>query len=457
MMEKYRKRPGKPTATNPAMALAVGFLVIILTGGLLLMTPMASKSGQSVGLLPALFTATSATCVTGLTVVDTYGTYTLFGQLVTLGLIQLGGLGFMLFAISVLVVMGKRITLRSRMLLRETMSMPRLSGGIRMALQFVGIALLIELGGMLLLSIRFVPMLGMAQGLYYGLYHAVSAFCNAGFDLFGAQGSLMIFHNDPLVLLTISFLIVLGGLGFTVISDLMSSRFRLRQLTLHTKVVVLSTLILLASGMLYYALAEWNNPATLGLEHAGAPEKLLNAWFQSVTPRTAGFSSFDQGKLSDASKLITTVLMLIGASPASTGGGIKTSTVAVILVILVSVVAGRRDYEVFGRRLPAAASRTVLSVLVIYLMLMLFGGVFLSLVEQGRFSMIDLLFEEASALGTVGLTALGTANLSAPSHVFLMLLMYFGRVGPLTMMLTFGSISGHPGTIHYPEEGILLG
>ena len=457
MNKHFIKRNQRRNAVNPALALAVGFLVIILTGTLLLMTPMASRTGRSVGLLPALFTATSATCVTGLTVVDTYGAYTLFGQLVLLGLIQIGGLGFMLFAITVLVVLGKRITLRSRLLLRETMSMPGLSGGVRLALRYMGIALLVELGGMLLLSIRFVPDRGLMQGLYYGLFHAVSAFCNAGFDLFGTAGSLVQFHNDALVLMTISLLIIMGGLGFTVISDLITNRFRMRRTTLHTRMVVVTTLILLAGGMLYFGLAEWNNPRTLGYGDAKTGEKLLNAWFQSVTPRTAGFFSFDQGAMSDASKLVTTVLMLVGASPASTGGGIKTSTVAVIATILSSVIAGKQDYEVSGRRLPGSVARTALSILVIYLVLVLFGGVFLSLVEQGRFSMIDLLYEEASALGTVGLTALGTANLKAPSQLFLIVLMYFGRVGPLTMMLTMGSTSGHPGTIHYPEEGVLLG
>ncbi len=451
------RKHGGPAAANPALALALGFMVIILLGALLLMTPMAARERRSIGFLSALFTATSATCVTGLTVVDTWNTFTLFGQLVILGLIQIGGLGFMLFAISVLVVMGKRITLRSRMLLRETMSLPGLGGGVRLALKYMLIALMVEALGMALLSIRFVPLLGTAQGLYFGLFHAISAFCNAGFDLFGVLGSLTPFHGDALVLLTISGLIILGGLGFTVISDLITNRFRFRHLTLHTRVVVITTVLLLLGGMTYYGLAEWHNPETLGLAEAGAGEKLLNAWFQSVTPRTAGFFSFNQDKLTDASKLITTILMLIGASPASTGGGIKTSTLAVILVIITSVVSARQDYELFGRRLPAAVSRTALSILVIYLALILFGGVFLSLVEQGQFSMIDLFYEEASALGTVGLSALGTANLSSPSRVFLILLMYFGRVGPLTMMLTFGSAAGRPGTRHYPEEGILLG
>jgi trk system potassium uptake protein TrkH len=271
------------------------------------------------------------------------------------------------------------------------------------------------------------------------------------------NSGLVQFHNDALVLMTISLLIIMGGLGFTVISDLITNRFRMRRTTLHTRMVVVTTLILLAGGMLYFGLAEWNNPRTLGYGDAKTGEKLLNAWFQSVTPRTAGFFSFDQGALSDASKLVTIVLMLVGASPASTGGGIKTSTVAVIATILSSVIAGKQDYEVSGRRLPGSVARTALSILVVYLVLVLFGGVFLSLVEQGRFSMIDLLYEEASALGTVGLTALGTANLKAPSQLFLIVLMYFGRVGPLTMMLTMGSTSGHPGTIHYPEEGVLLG
>ena len=273
MNKHFIKRNQRRNAVNPALALAVGFLVIILTGTLLLMTPMASRAGRSVGLLPALFTATSATCVTGLTVVDTYGAYTLFGQLVLLGLIQIGGLGFMLFAITVLAGLGKRITLRSRLLLRETMSMPGLSGGVRLALRYMGIALLVELGGMLLLSIRFVPDRGLMQGLYYGMFHAVSAFCNAGFDLFGTVGSLVQFHSDALVLMTISLLIIMGGLGFTVISDLITNRFRMRRTTLHTRMVVVTTLIMLAGGMLYFGLAEWNNPRPLSYADANTGEK----------------------------------------------------------------------------------------------------------------------------------------------------------------------------------------
>lgn len=455
MDRKTARKPGGPAAINPALALAAGFLAMILCGALLLMLPAASATGRGVGALPALFTAASAACVTGLTVVDTAGAYTRFGQLVILMLIQLGGLGFMVFAISVLVVIGKRITLRSRLLLRETMSMPGLSGGVRLALRFVALALLIELGGTVLLSVAFVPGMGVGKGLYYALFHAVSAFCNAGFDLFGEAGSLSAYRGSPYVLITVSLLVIAGGLGFTVLLDLIGSRLRVRQMTLHTRAVLAATGALLTGGMLYYALAEWHNPGTLGA--GGAGTRLLNAWFQAVTPRTAGFFAFDQGRLSDASKLVTIVLMLIGASPASTGGGIKTSTLAVILAILSSVAAGKQDYELFGRRLPGSVPRTALAILVIYLMLMLAGGVFLSLAEQGRFAMIDLLFEEASALGTVGLTALGTANLSDPSRVFLIALMYFGRVGPLTMMLTISHAGASRSTMHYPEEGVLLG
>ncbi len=453
------RHPFTKAGMSPAKVLAIGFFAIIMTGTLLLMLPISNKSGRWLGFLEALFTATSATCVTGLTVVDTFSTYTIFGQAVTLCLIQVGGLGFMLFATMVLVAVGRRISLRNRMLLRETMSMPGLSGGVRTTIRFMWIAFSIEILGTILLSLRFIPLYGASKGLYFGMYHAISAFCNAGFDLFGTAGSLQAFYRDPLVLLTVSFLIILGGLGFTVIADYADHARHPHNLSLHSKIVLSTTGVLLVGGFIFFALIEWDNVLTLARPGAQAGDKLINAWFQSVTTRTAGFFSFDQGKLSDGSKFISSVLMFIGASPASTGGGIKTSTLFVVVMVLRSIVAGREETNAFGKRMSTNIGRTAQSILFMYLTLIVSGALFLSIVERNAgFSFLDLLFEEASALGTVGLSALGTPNLHIPSKLLLIALMYLGRVGPLTIMLTLN----HPGTngacaIRFPEERIIVG
>lgn len=450
---RWKKRP-----MSPAKVLALGFFLIILAGGLLLMLPIATRSGHRISFFEALFTATSATCVTGLTVVDTVSTYTPFGQAVTLCLIQVGGLGFMVFATLTLVALGRRISLRNRLLIRETMSMPGLSGGVRTTLRFVFIAFSIELLGALLLSIRFIPIYGFGKGLYFGVYHAISAFCNAGFDLFGAAGSLQGYRGDSLVLLTVSGLIMLGGLGFTVIADISDHWHRPRQMALHSKIVLTMTALLLLMGFAFIAAMEWNNAGTLAREGAGAGEKLLNAWFESVTSRTAGYYSFNQGAMTDASKLATTVLMFIGASPASTGGGVKTSTFFVVWMVLLSVVNGREDTNAFGKRLSPAIGRTAQTIMLIYLSLIVLGGIALAVIEQGSgISLIDILFEEASALATVGLSAAGTARFRAGSKMIFILLMYFGRVGPLTMMLSFSRSQQGGGAIRYPQEDIIVG
>ena len=275
--------------------------------------------------------------------------------------------------------------------------MPGLSGGVRTTLRFVFIAFSIEILGALLLSLRFVPGYGWGKGLYYGVYHAVSAFCNAGFDLFGQAGSLQGFRGDFLVLLTVSFLIMLGGLGFTVIADISDHWRRPRRMSLHSKIVLVTNGLLLLFGLCFFAAMEWDNGLTLAREGAGPGEKLLNAWFQSVTSRTAGFYSFSQSAMRDASKLVTTVLMFIGASPASTGGGVKTSTFFVGWVVLLSIAAGREDNNAFGKRLSPAIGRTAQSILFIYLTLIVLGGICSVIEQRSDIAAIDLLFEEVSA------------------------------------------------------------
>ncbi|MDD4080410.1 MAG: potassium transporter TrkG [Eubacteriales bacterium] len=457
-MNAQEKKHKAPRSPNPAKTLAVGFMFIILVGTGLLMLPLAHEPGITITPLQALFTATSATCVTGLMVVDTAADFSLFGEIVVLSLIQLGGLGFMLFATSVLVLAGRRVSLRSRVLLHDTMSLPGLSGAVRNTMRFVLIAFGVELLGAILLSIHLVPRLGTARGVYFAVFHAISAFCNAGIDLFSTANSLTTFVDDPLVLLTIAGLIILGGLGFAVLADVLDKGRHPRRLALHTKIVLVTTGFLLLSGTVYFALAEWNNPLTLGAGR-GTANKLLNALFQSVTTRTAGFYSVQQGNLNDASKMATTLLMFIGASPASTGGGVKTSTVFVLVAIIRSVIAGREDVNAFNKRLPLVLIRTTLSIFLLYLALLFAGSVLMGLLEQPRgFSMVDLVFEEASALGTVGLTAANTPALTHPSQIWLILLMYFGRVGPLTMMLSITRRhAGYRTGVRYPEEDIIVG
>ncbi|MDD3109151.1 MAG: potassium transporter TrkG [Eubacteriales bacterium] len=451
-------RPKATRSPNQAKTLAVSFLLIILFGAGLLMLPIAHEPGVIITPLQAVFSATSATCVTGLMVVDPAAAYSLFGEIVLLCLIQLGGLGFMLFATSVLVLAGRRVSLRSRVLLHDTMSLPGLSGAVRNTLRFVLIAFGVEILGAMLLSIHFIPRLGAARGVYFAVFHAISAYCNAGIDLFSTAGSLTTFVDDPLVLLTFVGLIVLGGLGFAVLADVLDKGRRPRHFALHTKIVLVTTVFLLVSGTLFFMLAEWNNPMTLGAGR-GLGDKLLNAFFQSVTTRTAGFYSVSQSGLTDASKMVTTLLMFIGASPASTGGGVKTSTLFVLLAIIRSVLAGRDEVNAFGKRLPLVLIRTALSIFLLYLALLFGGSVLMGLLEQPRgFSMIDLVFEEVSALGTVGLTAANTPTLTRPSQIWLIVLMYFGRVGPLTMMLSITRRhAGYKTGVRYPEEEIIVG
>ena len=450
---------GRRRPMNPATILVLGFLVIILMGTGLLMLPFAAEEGVVISPFQALFTATSATCVTGLMVVDAAASFSLFGEIVILCLIQLGGLGFMLFATSLLVLSGKRISLRNRVLLHETMSMPGLSGIVRNTLRFVLIVFGVEFVGAVLLSIHFVPRLGAAQGAYFAVFHAISAFCNAGIDLFGAAGSLSTFVDDPLVLLTIAALLILGGLGFAVLANVLEAGRHKKRLALHSKIVLSTTGFLILFATLYFALAEWNNPATLAASGATTQSRLLNAFFQAVTPRTAGFYSLAQNGLHDASKAVTILLMLVGASPASTGGGVKTTTLFVLFAIIRSVLSGRDDVNAFKKRLPLVLIRTALSIFMLYLLLLFAGSVLMGLLEQPRgFAMIDLVFEEASALGTVGLSAAGTQLLTLPSQMWLTLLMFVGRVGPLTMMLSITLRQmGQKSMARYPEDEIIVG
>ena len=436
--------------------LALGFLAVILLGTVLLALPAACQSGKSIGLFDSLFTATSAVCVTGLVAVDTGTTFSLFGQIVLLVLIQVGGLGFMVFATMIMVALGRKISIRGRMLIRESMNGASLSDLGRLTWLYLLLALGFELAGTAMLSIRFVPLFGWKHGIWMALFHAVSAFCNAGFDLFGNYASLTAFSGDPLVLLTVAALIILGGLGFAVILETLRNRQGFRSLSLHTRIVLVTTLGLVLTGTVFYWLAERTNAETLA--GMGEGEKVLNAFFQSVTMRTAGFNSFDLSRFRDGSKLFSSVLMMIGASPASTGGGIKTTTFAALVLLMLSVVRGENEVNVARRRLSGDIARRALAVAVLFLTTLVTGTLVISFIENGRFPLEDILFEASSAMGTVGVSAIGTPALQPASRAVLLPMMFLGRVGPLTLAFALAKRQGKLKPLSkYPEERIMIG
>ena len=445
-MSVPRKPEGLKREPRPEEWLVFGFLGIILLGTLLLALPVATKDGHSIGLLDSLFTATSAVCVTGLVAVDTGTTFSLFGQAVLLVLIQVGGLGFMVFATRAMMMLGRRISIKNRLLIRESMNGASLSNLGTLARRYLLLALGIEAVGAALLVIRFVPMYGLRRGLWFAVFHAVSAFCNAGFDLFGRFSSLTGFATDPLVLITVAALIVLGGLGFSVILEVLRSRQVLKNLSLHARIVLTFTLALLLMGTAFYALVERG-----GLD-------MLNAFFQSVTMRTAGFNSVDLSSLTDGSKLFSSLLMMIGASPASTGGGMKTTTVAVVALLIVNVVKGEDGVNAARRRISADTVRRALAVVALFLTMLTLGTLSLSIIENGRFSLADILFECSSAMGTVGVSAIGTPNLHPVSRTVLLPMMFLGRVGPLTLAVAVARRQRNVKPVaKFPEEKIMIG
>ena len=450
------KQKGKASFQHAESILTLGFLALILLGTVLLALPIAAKSGQSIGLFDSLFTSTSAVCVTGLVVVDTGTTFSLFGQIVLIVLIQVGGLGFMVFATMLMVMLGRKISIRGRMLIRESMNASSLSDLGSLTMLYLLLSLTIELVGAVTLCFRFVPLYGWKHGTWMALFHSVSAFCNAGFDLFGNYASLTAFSGDPLVLLTVASLIILGGLGFSVILETARNRQGFRNLSLHTRIVLMTTLVLLLAGTVFYWIVERTNAETLAGCSEG--EKILNAFFQSVTMRTAGFNSFDLSGFRDGSKLFSSLLMIIGASPASTGGGIKTTTIATLTLLMLSVVRGENEVNVSRRRLSDDILRRALAVAVLFLTTLLTGTLIISLIENGRFPLEDILFEASSAMGTVGVSAIGTPNLSSASRAILLPMMFLGRVGPLTLAVAVAKRQGGIKTVSkYPEERIMIG
>ncbi|MBE6977612.1 MAG: potassium uptake protein, TrkH family [Ruminococcaceae bacterium] len=440
---------------HPAKLIALVFGAIILLGAGLLTLPAASRSGVSCNFLSALFTATSATCVTGLSLFDTYTQWSGFGQVVILVLIQLGGLGFMSIASLLLFMLGRRVGLKERMVIAQSLSVSDLDAVVRLQKTVLVGSFAIEAVGAVVLMFRFMPAFGFPQALKWGVFHSVSAFCNAGFDIFGVLepgSSLAVFQSDPVVLMTISALIVIGGLGFLVWQEMIQGR-RWKAYGVYTKLVIIATVALLVTGMAAFLALEWNNPQTLGAMSVG--DKLLNGFFQSVTTRTAGFASFDQAALSDGGKAVTIVLMLVGGCSGSTAGGVKTVTVMVLLLFLWSRLRGRSTVTVFKRTIPAGQVLDAMTLTGIMVLLAVFGAVFISATSPIGFT--DGLYESVSALATVGLTAGATGKLSLASQMLIILYMYFGRVGVLTLSMGFLVGDRAAERIRYAQTNLLIG
>lgn len=438
-----------------AQMIPLVFAGVILLGTVLLSLPFASRSGVSCGFLPALFTATSATCVTGLVLFDTWSQWSGFGQTVILSLIEVGGLGFMSVAAMVIFLLKKKVGLKQRIVMAQAMSLNDMQGVVQLQRIVLFGSLSIQLVGALVLMFRFLPTFGLRKAVVWGVFHAVSGFCNAGFDIFGALApgqSLMPFNNDPVVLITLMVLITVGGLGFFVWGELASVR-SFRKFSVYTKLVLIATATIITLGAGLILLLEWDNPRTLGTMPVG--QKLLNSFFQAVTLRTAGFASLDQAFLTDGTKALSMVIMLIGGSSGSTAGGMKTVTFVVLVLFIWAKARGKQTVHIFHRTIPDAKAIDAMTIFFIMVSLAFFGGCFITATSPVSFT--DGLFESVSALATVGLTAGVTTVLSVPAKILIILFMYFGRVGVLTISLGFLIGNKAEDRFRYADTNLLIG
>ena len=449
-MPSAKSRHTRPTrrkrrSHSISRIIALVFLGLILTGALLLDLPAASRTGESAGFIKALFTATSATCVTGLVLADTWTQWSLFGQIVILGLIQIGGLGFMSAASAAWFIFRRKVSIRNQMVMAETMGASSMGDIVGLQKKLVLRSLAVEGTGALVLTVRFLWEYPLPQALKLGVFHAVSAFCNAGFDILGfraAGSSLITYQTDPVICLTLAALIILGGLGFLVWDEVLRER-RPARWSVYTRLVMITSGVLLLSGTVAVCLLEWSNPSTLGA--LSVPQKLLAAFFQSATLRTAGFAALDQGLLTQGGKAVSIFLMLIGGSSGSTAGGLKTVTFVVLFLFLWNRMRGRYTVSVFGRTISNDHVLNAIMIFILMVTLSFFGATLLCATSPVGFS--DALFETVSAIGTVGLSTGITARLRLPARLLIILFMYFGRVGVLT--LSFGFLKGKPAGQNY--------
>lgn len=444
-----------PFKFTPARILVTGFALIILLGSFLLMLPMSNANGESLRFIDALFTATSATCVTGLVVVDTGTHFTVFGQVIILCLIQVGGLGFMTMATLFAFMLKKKISLKERLILQEALNQGSMEGIVRLIRKVIFFALVIEGSAAILFAIRWAFDMPIGQAIYYGVFHAISFFNNAGFDLFGAISgpftSLTSYVGDPIVNFVSMFLIISGGIGFIVLSDLVDYR-KTKRLSLHTKVVLFMSGTLIIVGTLVIFVFEFTNPNTMG--DLNFFEKILASLFQSVSPRTAGANTVDLAGLRQATQFFMVLLMFIGASPGSTGGGIKTTTFMILIGAVITMIRGKEDIVLFKHRLAKDRIYKALTVVLLSLTLVITVAMVLSTTEDADF--LAILFESTSAFGTVGLTMGITTHLTDIGRVLIALTMFIGRLGPLTLAYALGPKTERE-LYRHPEGKITIG
>ena len=457
---KLNKTKAKITSTR---TIFLGFLVVILLGSVILSTPIANADGKWLFYVDSFFTATSAVCVTGLVVVDTANQFSLFGEIVILFLIQIGGLGFMTFATLIFIMVGRKIGLTERLAIKESMASFSLQGMVKLIKIVALITIVIEGIGAILLSITFIPEYGLGHGIYMSIFHSISAFCNAGFDILGTSANpyqgYSIFATNVMACLPLMMLIVIGGLGFAVVGDIIS-KHKWGKFGIHTRVVLVVSGVLIMVGATFYLISEYNNPLTMGNMNFG--QKLLASLFQSITTRTAGFSTISQVDMNDSSKLFTQIMMFIGASPGSTGGGVKTTVFFVVLMALASNLQGKENVVISKRHIPQKRILRATAILFFGLIVVLSSSILLMIAETGKAGMdySSILFEVGSAFGTVGLTTGITSNLSIFSKIVLCITMFLGRVGPLTVgyaIIEKNLSTGVQNNIKYPEAKILLG
>ncbi len=457
---------------SAAQVIMYGFLITILIGTFLLVLPISSAEGEFTNVIDAFFTSTSAVCVTGLSVVVTAEHWSLFGQIVILGLVQTGGLGFMCIVTMVSLALRRKITMRERDVIQEAHNLNNQKGIVSFAKYIFKVTVTVELIGSAVLALRFIPEFGITGGIYRGIFHGISGFCNAGFDILG-NTSLVKYSGDAIINIVIMVLIITGGLGFPVIQDIIvmfrnmfskkfSLKFSLEHLQLQSKIVLSATAVLLIAGALGILVFEFNNKSTLG--NMGIGEKIMASFFQSVTLRTAGYYSIDQGALEYSSKLLGIVLMFIGGSPAGTAGGAKTVTMTVILVSMISLIKGREEITVFKRSISPHVLQKALTVVVMMMAVVVCSVMVLSYTEAdllaangGRFEIFDIFYEVVSAITTVGITAGMTPELSDAGKIIISLCMYTGRVGPISLAVALTVRKGGSSLIRYPEGNVIVG
>lgn len=459
--EKKKQQKMRFNGLSSTQIIAFGFLGVILIGAFLLMLPCMNRTGQWTSFVDALFMSTTSVCVTGLSLVNVYEYWNFTGQLVILILIQIGGIGVVSMAILFLVLIGKKVSLKNRLLIQESYNMSTLSGLVRVTKKILKGICVVEVAGSLLYAFEFIPRYGLVRGIWISVFNSISAFCNAGMDVMGGD-SLAAYVGNPLVNLVTMSLIIVGGIGFFVWWDVVDVirkwkktglRFCMKKLNLHSKIVLVTTGLLIGIGTLFIFLLEYSNPETLGSLSFG--EKIMAACFQSVTTRTAGFSTINQAGLRESSALISMILMFIGGSPVGTAGGIKTMTIALIGASTLSVIKGEKEAVVFHRTIPRDAIKKALAVFFISSCALVFMVVIISLVQEAP--LLTLVYEVVSALATVGLSRNFTGILNQGAKLLIIFCMYIGRIGPITMVIAFRIRGKKKNKISYPEGEVIVG